>query len=158
MVSEILSVEDKYALIMSGHCPVTGSKPPLPIDTINYNHMESWRTIFGNSIDVFSVPLIEVCQNFGWHSSIDGWSFLLAAMVKQDFGINIYHHMEAFHERTAGFNPGQIRDEVFAAGHGREYNLMEFTGERNCLNPYWYNLVRQQAKNIYLNMKEDNLI
>jgi hypothetical protein len=162
-VTDILSHDKKYLFIGCGQCDKEPepwhTKPRPPIESIDYNNMLSWRCIFGNVCPIFSTSLIETTQNFGWTSSIDAWAYLLAMMAYQDFGINIFDYIEAFYERTEGLGKGGERhDDTFKRGFDHSYNLMQQTGSKNCANLYWFDLVRQQAKNIYLNIKEENLL
>lgn len=162
-VSDILSHKKKYLFLGCGQCDKEPgpwhTKPRPPIEHINYNNMMSWRCIFGNVCPIFSTSLIETTQNFGWTSSIDAWAYLLAMMCYHDFKINIFDYMPAFYERTEGFGvAGEKHDETFKKGFDYSYNQMQQTGSKNCQNLYWFDLVRQQAKNIYLNIKEDGLL
>ncbi len=163
-VSEILEHKERYLFIGSGQCDREPgpyhSKPRPPIETIDRYNMESWRCCFGNAAQCFSVPLIEVCQNFGWSSSIDAWGHLLAISCYQDFDLQIFRYMEAFYRRTEGKGvfPNQQRDQVFRTGADASYNKCQLTGSRNVENLYWFDLVKQQAKNILLNHLQDNLL
>lgn len=157
-VSQILSFTKEYLFIGSGQCDKepgpwhTKSRPP--IETINYFDMESWRCIFGNIAPCFSVRLIEVCQNFGWTSSIDAWAYLLTMMCYQNHKINIFEYIDAFYKRTEGLGveSNQSHDEIFKKGFDYSYNRMQQTGSKNCENMYWFDLVYQQATNVYLNI------
>ena len=44
------------------------------------------------------------------------------------------------------------------SGYGISYNNMEMDGSKNPQNTYYYDLVAQQAKNLYLNIISDQLI
>ena len=44
------------------------------------------------------------------------------------------------------------------SGFGKSYNNMEMDGNKNPSNTYYYDLVQQQAKNLYLNIISDKLI
>ena len=46
----------------------------------------------------------------------------------------------------------------WTCGFGESYNNMEMDGSKNPLNTYYYDLVEQQAKNLYLNIISDKLI
>lgn len=163
-ISDVLSFKKDYVSVGSGSCSREPgpwhSKPRPPIETINYNNINSWKCIFGNATQCFSVRLIEVCQNYGWQASTDAWAHLLAMMCYQDYGVQIFEYIDAFTDRTEknGAYIGQKHDKIFLDGFDHSYNLMQQTGIKNCQNLYWFDLVRQQAKNIYLNIKEDGLL
>jgi hypothetical protein len=115
------------------------------------------RSMIGEYVPSLTANLIEICGNFGYQASVDMWATLLPGFVYKLHGLNIFHKIEPYCRRGAtGKAPliaSQARNDPFG---GNGYNLMEDSGNRPCLNLYFYNLVAQQAKNIYLNIKADN--
>jgi hypothetical protein len=138
-VSEILEVKDEFCII--GH-----NRPPIELFTHNYEDeaaIRKWVISFGGLSPVVSARLIEVCQNFGWQSNVDSWLMGLSVVLFDLYEIIIWRQMKLFYERGSGEGLGDTPT----------YNNMELTGLRGPDNKYWFELLRRQARNIYLNMK-----
>jgi hypothetical protein len=138
-VSEILSVPDEFCII--GH-----GRPPIEALSVGYETEEAtrrWTVSFGALSPVVSTRLIEVCQNFGWQSNVDSWLMGLSVVLYDLYGVVIWRHMEPYYERGGGWGLGDTPT----------YNNMEVTGRSGPRNKYWFELLRRQARNIYLNME-----
>jgi hypothetical protein len=138
-VAEILSVPDEF-------CILAPTSPPIEAYAGVYENedaIRSWSRAFGAVAPVISVRLIEVCQNFGWQSNVDSWLMGLSVVLHDLYKVRIWRTMEPFYEREGGYGLGDTPT----------YNNMEVTGLKGPLNKYWFELVRRQARNLYLNME-----
>jgi len=101
---------------------------------------------FGCWSPVVSVRLIEVCQNFGWQANCDSWLMGLAVVLYDMYGIVIWKKHEPFYERRGSY------ERPASTGAAPTFNNMELTNNKGPENKYWFELVRRQARNVYLNM------
>ena len=88
-------------------------------------------------------------QNYGWQCNGDNWKTLLHILMYEKYGMDLWKTVPAFFSR----NPTDG-----ASGYGESYNNMEMDGSKNPANSYYFTLVEQQAKNLYLNIIADRLI
>ena len=137
-VSEILAIKDEFVII-GRH------RPPIEAWAGCYEQeakIRQWVVSFEGLSPVISVRLIEVCQNFGWQSNVDSWLMGLSVVLYDMYAIVIWRAMHPFYERGGGGGLGDTPT----------YNNMELTGIHGPDNKYWFELVRRQARNLYLNM------
>jgi hypothetical protein len=139
-VSEILSVRDEF-------CILCYRRPDIEAyANAGYERedlIRQWAVSFGEWSPVITTRLIEVCQNFGWQSNVDSWLMALSLALYDLYKVVIWRKHEPFYERTGGYGPGDTPT----------YNNMELTGKIGPNNKYWFELVRRQARNLYLNME-----
>lgn len=138
-VSEILDLRDEF-------CILGPIRPPIEAFAGIYEREEiirQWVVAFGPLAPVISTRLIEVCQNFGWQSNVDSWLMGLSVVLYDLYEIVIWRPIQPFYERGGG--PG--------LGDTPTYNNMELTYLTGPNNKYWFELVRRQARNLYLNME-----
>lgn len=138
-VSEVLANTDEFCII--GH-----NRPNIEDYAGIYEREEAirkWVVAFGEFSPVISVRLIEVCQNFGWQSNVDSWLMGLSVVLYDLYGIVIWKPMKSFYAREGGYGLGDTPT----------YNNMELTGMKGPFNKYWFELLRRQARNLYLNME-----
>jgi hypothetical protein len=138
-VSEILSVPDEFCIM--GH-----SRPPIESFAGIYEREEAirqWVVAFGEMSPVVSARLIEVCQNFGWQANVDSWVMGLSVVLYDLYKIIIWRALEPYYQRSGGYGLGDTPT----------YNNMELTCQKGPFNKYWFDLVRRQARNVYLNME-----
>ena len=138
-VSEILAVPDEFCIL--GH-----RRPPIEAFAGTYEREASirqWVVSFGCWSPVVSARLIEVCQNFGWQANVDSWLMGLSVVLFDLYGIILWRAMEPYYSRGGGYGLGDTPT----------YNNMELTGSHGPDNKYWFELVRRQARNLYLNMR-----
>lgn len=136
---DILAIQEKY-------CVVGANRPQVEIYKNRWRNpevMEFWKHNEGVCLPCFSVPLIEAVQNFGWQCNTDNWQTLLTILMYERYNLDIWKTIPSFYMR----NPSDG-----TSGYSPTYNNMEIDGSRNCQNEYYFRLVEQQAKNIYLNM------
>jgi hypothetical protein len=137
-VSEILAIPDEFCII--GH-----NRPPFETYAGIYERedvIRQWNVAFGELSPVVSARLIEVCQNFGWQSNVDSWLMALSVVLYDLYRIVIWRAMPHFYERGGGYGLGDTPS----------YNNMELTSQKVPANKYWFELVRRQARNVFLNM------
>jgi hypothetical protein len=138
-VSEILSIPDEFCIV--GH-----NRPPIESYAgvyENEDQIRQWVVAFGEWSPVISARLIEVCQNFGWQSNVDSWLMGLSVVLYDLYKIVIWKRLPPFYERRGGYGLGDTPT----------YNNMELTCKQGPHNKYWFELLRRQARNIYLNME-----
>jgi hypothetical protein len=138
-VSDILAMRQDFGII-------SHSRPPIESYAGIYEQepaIRKWAIAFGPMAPVVTSRLIEVCQNFGWQSNVDSWLMGLSIVLYDLYGIIIWRQIEPFYARGGGYG----------SGDSPTYNNMEVTGIKGPVNTYWFELLRRQARNIYLNME-----
>jgi len=137
-VSDILRIKEEF-------CIISYVRPPIECYAGIYENekaIRKWVTSIGNMAPVVSARLMEVCQNFGWQSNVDSWAVGLSVILYDLYKVVIWRTIPEFYGRGGGYGLGDTPT----------YNNMELTGQKGPLNKYWFELVRRQARNIYLNM------
>ena len=138
-VSEILNRPEEF-------CILGPRRPPIESFAGIYENEEAirrWVVAFGPLSPVISARLIEVCQNFGWQANVDSWVMGLSVVLNDLYGIVLWRPIEPFYERGGGYGLGDTPT----------YNNMELTCQKGPFNKYWFELVRRQARNLYLNIE-----
>ncbi len=138
-VSEILSIPDEF-------CILCFKRPLIEEYAGIYEQEEAvrrWVVAFGLWSPVVSSRLIEVCQNFGWQANVDSWLMGLSVVLYDLYKIVLWRTHPPFYERGGGYGLGDTPT----------YNNMELTCQKGPFNKYWFELVRRQARNLYLNME-----
>jgi hypothetical protein len=141
-VSDVLTVEDEF-------CVMGYVRPPIEAYAGRYDRedmIRSWVVSFGGWSPVVSARLIEVCQNFGWQANVDSWLMGLCVTLYDLYGINIWRQHAPFYERRGSY------ERPASCGAAATYNNMEITNNVGPVNRYWFELVRRQARNVYLNL------
>jgi len=138
-IEEILSIDDEY-------CFVGPRRPRIEFyknKWMNPSVMNIWKHNEGVSLPCISSRCLEVLQNYGWQCNADNWVTLLTILMYENYEIDMWRTVTNFYER----NPTNG-----LSGFGKSYNNMEMDGEKNPFNNYYFSLVQQQAKNLYLNI------
>jgi hypothetical protein len=138
-VSEILAIPDEFCIL--GYV-----RPPIEAFAGIYENeaaIRQWVVAFGAWSPVVSARLIEVCQNFGWQSNVDSWLMGLSVVLFDLYKILLWKLIEPFYERHGGYGLGDTPT----------YNNMELTCIKGPENKYWFELLRRQARNLYLNIE-----
>jgi hypothetical protein len=138
-ISEILAIPDEFCIL--GH-----NRPHIEAFAGIYEQEEAirkWVVSFGPFSPVVSTRLIEVCQNFGWQSNVDSWLMGLSVVLYDLYRVVIWKTLPSFYQRGGGYGMGDTTT----------YNNMELTSQKGPENRYWFELVRRQARNVYLNME-----
>jgi hypothetical protein len=138
-VTELLSIPDEFCIV--GH-----SRPPIEEYAGIYEQEEAvrrWVVAFGELSPVVSGRLIEVCQNFGWQANVDSWLMGLSVVLYDLYQVCVWRSVAPFYARGGGYGLGDTPT----------YNNMELTCQKGPFNKYWFELVRRQARNVYLNME-----
>jgi len=142
-IDDILEIKDPY-------CFVGPRRPRVELYKNNWrqpNIMSVWKHNEGVSLPCFSVKCIEVLQNYGWQCNADNWKTLLFILMYEKYNIDLWKTVPNFYLR----NPTDG-----TSGFGNSFNNMEMDGIKNPENEYYYTLVEQQAKNLYLNIINQN--
>lgn len=138
-VSEILSIPDEF-------CILGWRRPPVEQYAGIYERDEAirrWVVAFGAWSPIVTARTIEVCQNFGWQANVDSWLMGLSVVLYDLYKVVIWRQHEEFYARGGGYGLGDTPT----------YNNMELTAQKGPFNKYWFELVRRQARNLYLNMQ-----
>jgi hypothetical protein len=142
-VSEILDVQDEFSIL-------GWRRPPIESYAGVYEQEEmirQWVVACGPWSPVVSTRLIEVCQNFGWQANVDSWLMGLSVVLFDLYKIVLWKQHPEFYARGGSYvRPASV-------GATPTYNNMELTNDKGPLNRYWFELVRRQARNIYLNIE-----
>jgi hypothetical protein len=144
-IEEILSIKEEYCFVGPRRPRAETYKGRWRVPNV----MEVWKHNEGVSLPCFSVRCIEVLQNYGWQCNGDNWKTLLHILMYEKYNLDLWKTVSNFYSR----NPTDG-----ASGYGKSFNNMEMDGSKNPENVYYYDLVEQQAKNLYLNIISDKLI
>jgi hypothetical protein len=142
-VSEILAVPDEF-------CVLGWRRPPFESWAGVWEQNEAvrqWVVACGPWSPVVSTRLIEVCQNFGWQANVDSWLMGLTGATYDLYRILLWRQHAEFYAR------GGSHVRPASMGTAPTYNNMELTNNVGPLNPYWFELVKRQARNVYLNVE-----
>lgn len=140
-IDDILSITEKFAFV--------GYNRPRVEQYSKYWDQEwcmnIWKHNEGVSLPCMSVRTIEVLQNYGWQSNGDNWVSLICILLYSLYNEDLYHVIAPFYIRnpTSG-----------DSGYSKCFNRMEIDGNKNPENKYYFDLVKQQAKNLFLNLHE----
>lgn len=137
-VTDILSRKEEFCILGPLRPPIESFAGIYEQDSAT----RQWVVAFGPLSPVVSVRLIEVCQNFGWQSNVDSWLMGLSVVLFDLYKIVLWREIEPYYERGGGHGLGDTPT----------YNNMELTCMTGPINKYWFELVRRQARNLYLNM------
>lgn len=142
-VTEILNIKDEFAIL-------GWRRPPIESFSGCYERDEKirqWVVACGPWSPIVSTRLVEVCQNFGWQANVDSWLMGLSVVLYDLYKIVLWKQHEEFYARGGSYlRPASV-------GAAPTYNNMELTNDKGPENRYWFELVRRQARNIYLNMQ-----
>lgn len=138
-VSEILSNQDEF-VIMGPTRPLIEAYAGIYEEE---QAIRQWAVCFGSWSPVVSVRFFEVCQNFGWQANVDGWLMGLCVVLWDLYRIILWKTHEPFYARGGGYGLGDTPT----------YNNMELTGMKGPFNKYWFELLRRQARNLFLNIE-----
>jgi hypothetical protein len=138
-VSEILNIQEEFCIVGCIHPPIQSFAGIYEKDEA----IRSWVTSCGDWTPVVSARLIEVCQNFGWQANVDSWIMGLCVVMYDLYQINLWQVIETYYRRGGGYGLGDTPT----------YNNMELTSRKGPSNKYWFELVRRQARNLYLNIE-----
>lgn len=118
-------------------------------DYRNPEELRKWAS--GELTDPFPIVssnIIEWCGNMGWGQNIDNWLSLLGVVVYKKYGINLLEDLPISIERKTDERPG------LEARNYSQFNKEMFVDDTTFpQNQYYFDLVEQQAKNLYLNIK-----
>jgi len=137
-IEEILSIKEEY-------CFVGPKRPRSEIYAGQWRNpdiVKQWRHECA-WLPCFSVRCIEVLQNYGWQCNADNWKTLLHIILYEKYQLDLWKIVPEFYSRLDGSR---------SSGYSKSYNNMEIGGDREPSNTYYYDLVEQQAKNLYLNI------
>jgi hypothetical protein len=103
---------------------------------------------------IVSVRVIEVVGGMGWQSNIDNWLSLLNVICYHKYGVMLYKRTPLPYIELNPVRQQMLIDEYY----GRFNEEMYTSISQKPQNSYYFNLVEQQAQNIYLNMREEKIV
>lgn len=123
---------------------------------INWKNNLSWaKSPLTECYPILTTDIIETCGGMGWQSNIDNWLGLLSAILYKKYNYNIFHTIIPFYNRNTEGKPTLDWGDNFPTKFNKEMFVDDTTFPQN---EYYFNLVEQQAKNLYLNIKENNYV
>ena len=153
-VKQILSYGD-YSIIGGGVHPTSFSKATLL--SPDYRAWNSWDSHIGAYCPIWHVKILEAISNnlimcfYDWHT------FALVVALNLIYKVNIGKDIESFYDRNE--IPGKEKEvKIFHEDAGPNYNLLEVPYHQGGHHPNYWTLLESQVRNIYLNMKYDNII
>lgn len=133
---ELLSITNDYSIIFCHDHTEAENDTNYRINKKFFNDCE---------IMVMSVKLITILGGFGFQPNTDNWTQLLHVILLQKYGINISKKVELFYERNRSQNDWSDKKEYSTI---RAYDFTNYNKE------FYFDLIEQQSKNIYLNLKD----
>lgn len=138
-IDDILAIKEKYAF-------VGPARPRVELyseNFLNENYMNVWKHNEGVSLPCMTTQTLKVLQNYGWQCNADNWVTLICILLYRNYKLDLWKTVTPFFIRnpTSG-----------TSGYGDSFNEMEFDGNKNPKNSYYFELVNQQVKNLYYNL------
>jgi len=169
-INEILSIDKEYTIV-GGATRAHGERWPggaelFKDDNISIPLGGDWRNtgVYGHCIAhyamICSSKVADSMVDLGFIPCNDLCYLAIAMCIYKEFGVNIWHDMTSFYYRDEFYTyppkwPDHLEDEGIT-----QYNVLDliyFKNNNRYADNYW-RLIYQAAKNIYLNMKYDNII
>lgn len=143
-VDEILSIKKKYCFIGN----IVPSSELIKSDYHKKQNIKIW--IHQCDLLVTSCKIIEILGNFGFQSNTDNWMTLLHLVLVSKYNLDLFVKVENFNMRNNQINKSYLNNI-------KNYNeIFRVDDTVDFISPNYFKLIEQQAKNIYLNYKEDN--
>jgi hypothetical protein len=137
-VSDVLKIKEEI-------CFIGPKRPQIEEYAENWDRPEminKWK-LDVTSFPILTTRVIEITRNFGWHCNVDNWVTLLHLLFYRIYKKDLWMTIESFYKPT-----GEGK-----SGLSPTYNNMEIDYWRFPKNEYYFDLVKQQVKNLYLNME-----
>lgn len=109
------------------------------------NDLNSLRLV--EPYPVISRKLLEICSGAGFCSNVDGWLALLNVILFNKYNILLTKNLPNLMFSRDNTQKQDMFEDNFTSNWNRDMENL----------PYYFDLLNQQAKNIYLNIKEDKL-
>ena len=176
-IDQILAIEDEYAIVshislcshewkpeffrsqhLLCHSPQEKSRKAIDVALNRKNETEKSPVPImclremGAGLPCFSVKLVETVSGFGFQPNVDNWAISIAVALRDLFEVNVWHSIGEYWRRFgAGLDFQDRRQKKsfnnMIVGHSSLTNNVGYSE-----NPYYYNLLLQQVKNIFLNV------
>ena len=147
-VSDILSIKDEFCIVETDKTDLKkfcGSRYK--------KNQKQWRAATAMAAPTISTRLIEVCSGFGFHEDTDCWAHLLSIILFDEYNINIRKFVEPFSERKP--QKRTLGKGVETFNRPLAYRNTRFVDKESI--DKWFDLVKQQAKNVYLNYAQERI-
>ena len=92
-----------------------------------------------------------ITSGFGFQSNTDNWISLLNVILYNKYGIDLTKIVEVFCLRNEQSDYNICKGEI-------KYDMLVINAGMFITNSFYFNLIEQQAKNIYLNILESGKI
>lgn len=142
MFTELERLKDKDWVFM-------GDKEPDVKKYVNYRANQDWRMDV-SMFPIVSTKIIECVQNMGWQVNVDNWITLLHVILYHKYGLDFW---KGSYTQYVGRRGGASRESQY----GKKYNPFEVNNRFVVENQYYFDLVEQQARNIFLNYQVPHL-
>jgi len=136
LFNELLKVKDPDFMLM-------GDKEPRINFYGNYRTNQEWRMDV-SMFPILSTKIVECCGSMGWQVNIDNWITLLHVILCHKYQLDLWRSVDGHYVTREG---GASHESQY----GKVYNPMEVNNLLTVNNHYYFDLVEQQARNIYLN-------
>ena len=145
-------INNNYIIFVSHNHENTETKLKSCSDyRVNTEWHESFLT---DPYPIISRKILEICGYYGFGREVDAWPTLLNVILYNKYGVNIsksfgpHQHFIRYNNQTVDLLTDNFEISPSFRGIDFRSNNME----------YYFKLVEQSAKSIYLNMKEDGVI
>lgn len=143
-IDEILSIKKKYCFVGN----ILPSSETIKLDYHKTQNIKIW--VHQCDLLVTSCKMIEILGNFGFQANTDNWVTLLHLVLVSKYNLDLFVKVENFNMRNPQVNKSHLNNVKNYNENFRVDDTIE------SISPYYFKLIEQQAKNIYLNYKEDN--
>ena len=111
-----------------------------------------WACGMEYSFPIVSSKIYEICGGMGWQLNTCNFVTLLGVILYSKYSINIFKGINSFIVRK-----NRILHDTFDISNSFNREMRIDNNFTDC-NSYYFDLVEQQARNIYLNMKANGKI
>lgn len=120
-----------------------------------YRHVDYWtKGGLTEPFPIIACRLLEVIGSMGWQSNIDNWLSLINVIFYHTYGKLIYKKVSLPYIELNLIPQKMIKDDYLSNFNSDMYTSCSKFPE----SQYYFNLIEQQVKNIYLNMKAEGLL
>lgn len=124
-----------------------------------YQNRYAWEKFIGAYCPIIGEDILRSVISFGLSPSVDAWAVALALVTYQEYGINLWKDLECFYYRDEFYDKGHMVGQT--PEHHKTvspYNTLDMMNFRGSYNQKFWDIVKWQAKNIVLNMKDQKIV
>lgn len=144
-IDEILSLKREHNIIGTNFVPTKKFE--------NYRENFNWK----NEVEFMTISrkTLEILGNFGYHSNTDNWIYLINVILQNKYNLDLTKKVDCFCVRDT---QKDFEINSLIVNKLPHYNKLYVDGNVGVRNIIYFDLVEQQAKNIYLNILESGNI